>query len=120
MEESILKTKSYLFAVRIVGMVKFLQSEKKEYVLSKQCLNSGTAIGALIREARFAQSRRDFANKMSIALKEANETDFWLSLLHDTDYLEEKLFKSIIYDCNEIISMLVSSVKTSKKGKKGK
>lgn len=81
MTKSILKDKSYLFAIRIVKLSQFLQNEKKEFVLSKQILRSGTAIGALIREAEFGQSKADFTSKMNIALKEANETDYWNLLL---------------------------------------
>ena len=89
MSNSPLKDKSYAFAIRIVKLSQFLQREKKEYVLSKQNLRSGTAIGALIREAEFGQSKADFISKLSIALKEANETDFWLSLLKDTGYINQ-------------------------------
>lgn len=110
-----MKNKSYKFAIRVVRLSQYLQTEKKEFVLSKQVLRSGTAVGALIREAEFGQSRPDFINKMSIALKEANETDYWLSLLKDTDYIDAKLFNSLQSDCKELIAMLVSTVKTSKK-----
>lgn len=85
-----LKDKSYQFAIRIVKLSQNLHSEKKEFGLSKQILRCGTAIGALVREAEFAQSKPDFVHKMNIALKEANETAYWLSLLKDTDYLETK------------------------------
>jgi len=119
--ESILKIKSYQFAIRIVRLSQFLQTEKKEFVLSKQVLRSGTAVGALIREAEFGQSRPDFINKMSIALKEANETEYWLSLLNDTDYLDSNLYNGLKSDSKELIAMLVSTVKTSKiKGKNEK
>ena len=113
-EKSPLHTKSYLFAVRIVKMVKHINSCKKEFTITNQILRSGTAVGALGREAEFAQSPLDFANKLSIALKEANETSYWLNLLHDTDYIDENAFKSIIIDCNELIALLVSSIKTIK------
>lgn len=115
MSESILKTKSYAFAIRIVRLYQFLSKDGKEYVLSKQVLRSGTAIGALIREAEFGQSRADFTSKMSIALKEANETDYWLNLLKDTGFLDEKMFQSISKDCIELIKLLVATVKTAKK-----
>ncbi len=115
MGKSVLRDKSYLFALRIVELSKVLQSEKKEFVLSKQILKSGTAIGALIREAEFGQSKPDFANKMSIALKEANETDYWLNILKDTDFIETSQFESLLHDCNELIAMLISTVKTSKR-----
>jgi four helix bundle protein len=115
MKESILRDKSYKFAIRIVKLSQYLQSEKKDFVLSKQILRSGTAIGALIREAEFGQSKADFVNKMSIALKEANETDYWLLLLKDTKFINSKLFESMQADCKELIAMLVATVKTSKK-----
>jgi four helix bundle protein len=119
-EESPLKNKSYAFAIRIVRLSQYLQTQKKEFILSKQILRSGTAIGALIREAEFGQSKPDFISKMSISLKEANETAYWLSLLKDTDYIDEKMFCSIQPDCQELIAMLVSTVKTSKKVKSEK
>ena len=95
-------------------MVKHINSCKKELTITNQILRSGTAVGALVREAEFAQSPLDLANKLSIALKEANETSYWLNLLHDTDYIDENAFKSIIIDCNELIALLVSSIKTIK------
>ena len=110
-----LKNKSYLFAIRVVKLSQYLRDEKREFVLSKQVLRSGTAVGALIREAEFGQSKPDFTSKMSIALKEANETEYWLSLLKDTDIINEKEFASLHSDCKELIAMLVSTVKTSKK-----
>ncbi len=115
MAESILRDKSYAFAIRIVKLSQYLRKDKKEFVLSKQVLRSGTAVGALIREAEFGQSKADFRHKMSIALKEANETDYWLSLLKDTDYITEKEFQSLQPVCKELIAMLVSTVKTTKK-----
>jgi four helix bundle protein len=114
MSKSILRDKSYAFAIRIVKLSQYLQSNKKEFVLSKQILRSGTSIGALIREAEFAQSIADFVHKMNIALKEANETEYWLCILKDTNFLEQKLFESLQSDCKEILAMLVSTVKTSK------
>ncbi len=110
-----LKNKSYAFAVRIVKLSKYLQKEKKEFVLSKQILRSGTAIGALIREAEFGQSKADFTSKMRIALKEANETGYWLAVLKDTNFINEKSFQSLQSDCKELIAMLVATVKTSKR-----
>ena len=109
-----LKIKSYDFAIDIVWIVKEIQKDQKEYILSKQLLKSGTAIGALIREAKYGRSKADFSNKLTIALKEANETEYWLYLLRDTDYLEDLKFKRLQGICNELISMLVSSVKTSR------
>ena len=87
MKENVLKDKSLLFAIRIVNLYKFLTSEHKEYVLSKQVLRSGTSVGAMVREAEFGQSKQDFIHKLSIAQKEINETIYWLELLHKTDYL---------------------------------
>ena len=106
--------KSFDFALRIVKSYKFLCVEKKEFILSKQLLRSGTAIGALIKEAEHAQSKADFINKMSIALKEANETGYWINLQYDTDYLNSKSFESIQQDCKELLKLLISTVKTSK------
>ena len=120
MAESILKTKSYHFAIRIVRLAQMLQSDRMEFVLSRQILRSGTSIGALVREAEFGQSKADFVHKMSIALKEANETHYWLSLIFDTGYMEESLSVSLKKDCEEIISLLVSTIKTSKKSLKEK
>lgn len=91
-----------------------LQQEKKEFVLSKQLLKSGTAPGALIREAEHAQSKADFVNKMSIGLKEINETVYWINLLHDTDYLEKIEYETIVSDAEEILKLLISIVKTSR------
>jgi four helix bundle protein len=112
--DSILNTKSHAFAIRIVKLSQFLQKDKSEYILSKQILRSGTAIGALIRESEFGQSKSDFIHKLSIALKEANETDYWISLLYDTEYIDFCQYTSIQADCNELISLLVASIKTLK------
>jgi len=114
MKDNPLKEKSYQFAVRIVKLSQFLQQDKKEFVLSRQVLRSGTSVGALIREAEFGQSKADFSSKMSIALKEANETEYWLSLLRDTDFISGDQLMSMQSDCKELIAMLVSTVKTSK------
>lgn len=110
-----LRDKSYVFAIQIVKLSQYLQAEKKEYVLSKQILRSGTAIGALVRAAEFGQSKADFINKLSVALKEANETEYWLCLLKDTEYINLELFENLQSDCKELIAMLVSSIKTAKK-----
>ncbi|MGB0895241.1 MAG: four helix bundle protein [Parashewanella sp.] len=112
--DGVIKTKSYNFSLRVIKLYQFLQSEKREYVLSKQLLRSGTSIGALVREAEHAQSKADFINKMNIALKEANETVYWLELLRDAEYLSQKQALSIIPDSVEILKLLVSIVKTSK------
>ncbi len=113
-KESIIQNKSYKFAIRVVKLYNFIILEKKEFVMSKQLLRSGTAIGALIREAEHAQSKADFVNKVNIALKEANETLYWLELLNDTDYLTNEYFTSIYNDANELVKILVKIVKTSK------
>ena len=118
MGKSILKEKSYAFAIKIVTLSQFLQAEKKEYVLSKQILRSGTSIGALIREAEFGQSKPDFIHKMSVALKEANETAYWLNILKDTGYLTLEKFDLLQKDVMELIAMLVSTVKTTKQSVK--
>jgi len=109
-----LKYKSYAFAIKIVKLSQMLVSEKREFVLSKQTLRSGTAIGALIRESEFAASKADFINKLTVSLKEANETEYWLMLLYDTDYLDNDEFVQLRFECKELIAMLVSSIKTSK------
>lgn len=114
MKESLVFEKSYAFALRIIGLYKYLKNEQKEFVLSKQLLRSGTAIGALISESKFAQSKSDFIHKMSIALKEANETKYWINLLKDSEYLSEKMYESLLPDISEIIAILVSIIKTSK------
>jgi four helix bundle protein len=112
-EESILKRKSYAFAIQVVKNCKKLIADK-EYVLSKQFLRSGTAIGAIVREAEFAQSKADFVSKLSMALKESNETDYWISLLKDTEILNTDHAFQLINDNKELIRMLVSSIKTAK------
>jgi four helix bundle protein len=105
---------SKAFALRIIKLYKFLKEEKQVYVLSKQILRSGTSIGANVRESVNAQSRMDFINKLNIALKEANETEYWLELLHESDILEEKLFESIYDDCKKIVATLTKIIKTTK------
>jgi four helix bundle protein len=106
--------KSYSFAIKIIRMYKSLSENKREFVMSKQLLRSGTAIGALIKEAQHAQSKADFLNKMTIALKEANETEYWLMLLRDTDYISDDQFTSINNKCDEVLRLLVSIVKSCK------
>ena len=112
--ENTIKEKSFRFAVRIVKLCRYLQEEKKEYTLSKQLLRSGTSIGANVAESQQAQSRPDFLSKINIGLKEAAETEYWLRLLSETDYLTHAQFASIISDCNEVKSLLVSIVKSCK------
>ena len=110
-----LKRKSYSFAIRIVKLTQYLEHDYKEYVLSKQILKSGTSIGAIVSKAEFDESKLDFINKLKIALKELDQTSYWLSLLYETDYIDEKLFESLQSDCKELIDILVSTVKTTKK-----
>ena len=114
MNNNIITKKSYDFALRVIKLYKYLVAEQKEYVLSKQILRSGTAIGALVKEAEHAQSKADFLNKMNIALKEANETEYWLMLLKDSNYIEEKNYNSIYPDIVEILKLLISIVKSTK------
>lgn len=114
MKENLLYEKSFKFAVRVVNLYKYLTSEKKEYILSKQLLRSGTSIGANIKEGIVAQSKRDFLSKMYISLKEASETEYWLELLKETKYIDEKMFDSIIENCREINRILCATVKTTK------
>lgn len=112
--ENILKEKSFSFALRVVKLAQYLNNDKKEFVLSKQVLRSGTAVGALISEAEFAQSKPDFVSKLSIGLKEANETHYWLKLLHEGNYISENMFDSIQPQVKELIKLLVTSIKTAK------
>ena len=113
MENTIVQ-KSFAFAIRIVNLYKYLRSTKREYVLSKQLLRSGTSIGANVTEAEQAQSRADFISKLNIALKETVETDYWLRLLYETNYLTSAQFSSMQIDCIELKKLLVSIVKSSK------
>ena len=106
--------KSFQFAVRIVKLCGHLHREKREFTLSGQLLRAGTSIGANIAESQQAQSRPDFISKLSIALKEAAETNYWLRLLYATSYLSENEYKSIITDCNELEKLLTSIVKSTK------
>lgn len=106
--------KSLKFAISVVKLYQYLSEQKREFVLSKQFLRSGTAIGALVREAEHAQSKSDFLNKMNISLKEANETLYWIILMKETDYLSQQEFQSIHNDAEELVKMLASIVKTTK------
>lgn len=114
MSKSIVREKSKDFAVRIVHLYQYLKETKKEFVMSKQLLRSGTSIGANLSEQEFAISDADYLSKTSIALKEGAETIYWLELLFKTEYLTEKEYNAINNDCKEIVSMLVQSVKTNK------
>ena len=115
MKENIIADKSKQFALRIIKLYRYLCDEKKEYILSKQLLRSGTSIGANIREALRGQSKADFYAKLNISLKEASETEYWLELLHESSYIDEKSFNSIYSDCQEILKLLVSITKTQPK-----
>ena len=114
MKENIVENKSFNFAIRIVNLYKYLTTEKNEKVLSKQLLKSGTSIGANISEAQRGQTTPDFASKMNIALKEANETLYWIKLLYKTDYLTKEQFDSIYEDIEQIISLLIAICKTTR------
>jgi len=114
MTDSILRDKCFKFSVRIVKLGQFLQSDKKDFVMSKQILRSGTAIGALTFEAAYGQSKTDFIHKLTIALKEAHETEYWLALLHETDYIDLKLHDSFRADLRELLAMLIASIKTAR------
>jgi four helix bundle protein len=111
---SIIASKAYSFALDVIKLYKYLITEKKEYVLSKQLLRSGTSIGANINEAISGQSKRDFVHKLSISLKEARETSYWLNLLKDGDYISISDFNNLISKCNEVIKILSSIILTTK------
>jgi four helix bundle protein len=113
-KNNVIKNKSFNFALRIVKLSKYLSQDKQEYVLSKQLLRSGTAIGALIRESEYAESRADFVHKLRISLKEANETLYWLELLHHAEYIDKRGFDSINKDCIELLKLLTAIVKSTK------
>ncbi|MBO4778308.1 MAG: four helix bundle protein [Bacteroidales bacterium] len=112
--DNIIQTKTRDFALHIISLYKILIEEKKEYVLSKQLLRSGTSIGANVRESKNAQSRLDFINKLNIALKEADETDYWLDLLYTSKFINEEIFNNIQNELTEIIKILTSIIKTTK------
>ncbi len=111
-KENAVVSKSKLFAIRIIRLYQYLQKEKNEYVLSKQLLRSGTSIGANVKEAIRAQSKADFYAKLCIATKEASETEYWLELLFETDYIDKRLFESIYENIQELLRLLVSITKT--------
>ena len=114
MKENTIMRKSFAFSVRIVNLQKYLTGQKKEYVISKQIYKSGTSIGANVHEAKYAQSTDDFISKNSIALKEASETEYWLELLYETEYLNKTESDSIAEDCSELVRLLTAIVKTTK------
>ena len=114
MKESILKQKTYAFALKVIKVYNQIVGEHKEYVLSKQFLKSGTAPGALVREAEYAQSKPDFISKLSIALKEANECNYWTCLLRDSDYISQGTTIDLLSDIEEITKILTASINTAK------
>ena len=107
--------KSIKFAIRIVKLSRFLQEEKKEFIISKQLLRSGTSVGANLSEAEYAQSKADFVNKNSIAIKECAETKYWIELLYKTEYITEKEYESVKEDCEELIKILTAIINKSKR-----
>lgn len=112
--DNLIADKSKAFAVRIVRAYKYLTEQKNEYIMSKQLLRSGTSIGANVKEAIRGQSKADFYSKLNISLKEASETEYWLEILYETEYIDKKLFNSIYEDCQEIIKILVAITKNQK------
>jgi four helix bundle protein len=114
MKENVIKLKSFDFALRIVKLYQFLCEQKREFVMSKQLLRSGTSIGANIREAEHAESKADFIHKMSISLKEANETAYWIELLYKSNFIENSHFISINSDLEELLKLLTAIIKSSK------
>lgn len=115
MSKSIIKEKSFSFSIRIVTIYKHLIETKKEYILSKQLLRSGTAIGAMVREAQNAESTKDFIHKLAIAQKECDETVYWLELLKETEYINQTEFDSVNTNAIELLKMIRSAIITSKK-----
>ncbi|WP_425076788.1 four helix bundle protein [Psychroserpens sp. S379A] len=113
-KENVIKTKSFQFAIKIVELYKILTVSKREFVMSKQLLKSGTSIGANVRESEHAESKADFIHKLSIALKEANETEYWLDLLKQTEYLENSDYLALKNDIKELLKILISIIKSSK------
>lgn len=114
MKENVVKNKSFAFALRIVNTYKSLAANKKEYVLSKQMLRSGTSVGAMVREAEQAESKKDFVHKLAIALKEANETEYWILLLKESGFMEEQEGDSLLNDAIEVKRLLIAIIKTTK------
>ncbi len=117
-QDNVIVIKSKVFAVRIIRLYQFLQNEKKEYTLSKQLLRSGTSIGANVKEAIRGFSKKDFRFKLGISLKEASETEYWLELLFETDYITDKQFQSLCEDCVELIKILTAILNSSKDDEK--
>ena len=117
MKENVLIDKSIKFAARIVKLQKYLLAEKKESVISKQIIRSGTSIGANINEANYGNSKADFISKLHIALKETAETEYWIKLLNMSEYIDDEMSNSLITDCLELKRLLVSSINTAKSNK---
>ena len=117
MKDSIILSKSKAFAVRVVRLCRYLREEKKEFILSNQLLRSGTSIGANVHEGKYAQSTDDFISKNSIALKETAETEYWLELLHETEYITKAEYDSIAKDCSELAKLLIAIVRTAEENK---
>lgn len=115
--ENVLKIKSYSFALEVINIYSHLQKEKKEFVLSKQLLRSGTSVGAVVEEANQAESKADFIHKLSIANKEANETQYWIRLLIDSKILDSVVGEELLEKCTEVVRILTASIKTSKSKK---
>jgi four helix bundle protein len=115
MKDNVVKDKSFRFAIRVVNLYKYLTSEKSEFIIARQLLRSGTAVGALVRESVHAESKNDFIHKLAIAQKEANESIYWIELLQATEYLSDEQFTSIIADAKEVISLITAIIKTTKK-----
>jgi len=113
-EDNIIATKSYAFAVRCVNLYKYLCEVKNDYTIGRQLMRSGTSIGANVKEATRGVSKADFTAKMSISLKEASESEFWIELLRDTDYITAEQAESMLEDCQELLKLLMTIVKTSK------
>src|SRR5215470_5659555 len=116
-KESILKTKSFDFAARIVKLYRYLKKTHNEFELSQQILRAGTSVGALIREAEHAESRKDFLHKLNIGLKEINESVYWLDLLFATDFINKRMHNSMKTDGEALLKMLIASIKTTKRNK---
>ncbi len=117
MKENILIDKSVDFAARIIKLCKFLENAEKEHIISKQIIRSGTSIGANINEAQYGNSKADFVSKLHISLKETAETEYWLHLLFKSDYIDDKMFDSLLTDCLELKKLLISSINTAKRNK---
>lgn len=115
MNKNVIKDKTFAFAIRIVKLYKYMCDEKKEYTLSKQLLRCGTSVGAMVAETEYAETTKDFLHKLAIAQKEINETIYWLALLKETEFLESQHYDSINADAVEIIKILTSIIRSTKK-----